>query len=489
MPKKSKSTGSKNKEQRPSSTDDEERKRKELIQQAKELKEKIENETKKRQDFQTKKKQLQFYWDLEKEELQNKNCEYERIEGNYDKIRKDHQCEIDLIRERIKLSLDQNQKQLIQFKNESKIELYKLQEEHLIEQRKHERNTMECHQHLRQMKTSHNIFLHQLRHDHDDEMKRLHEEYKIRFNEITVDAERKVKELKDEVEIELKDKLNDLENMKDEQVKDLLDKHDEVCTENNNDFDVTRYKTNMIESIMYYVNFFLTKNKLSVIVIKELTKLRHEYNRKVHSELDRIKALKEELSAKRYKFRQTEKKLNEVKAQNKSIVDPLNEVKVEVEKLKVELEQVKSEKQIYNQRKKELKVVEDKLKDVQWRYEVLFQRYELLQNERNDIKSNLEKSMLQMKQRNNLQSLMMHKIKSECIDILKGKHECILCNSNSSKENINENQNVQKQLLHKLEYALKLLNSFGGEENELTVSHEEKKMSQKLTNINEIKAI
>lgn len=168
---------------------------------------------------------------------------------------------------------------------------------------------------------------------------------------------------------------------------------------------------------------------------------------------------------------------------------------MEVEKLKVELEQVNNEKQIYNQRKNELKLVEDKLKDLQWRYEVLFQRYELLQNERNDIKSNVEKSMLQMKQRNNLQSLMMNKIKSECIDILKGKHECILCNSSSSKENINENQNVQNQLLHKLEYAIKLLNSFGEEnlekpsKNDRTVCHEEETMPQKVTNIKEIKAI
>lgn len=230
MAKKGDKKGSKKKSSTSSSstTNDEEIKRKELLQNAKNLKEQIENETKKKHEFETKVEQLKFYWNLEKQELENRTTEYERIEADQRRLKQDHERRIESIKERIKKTLYQNQNHLIKAKNESKVELYQSKEENSIDLRKKELNTMECQHHLRNMQIAHNNLLHQLRHDHDTSMKRLQDEFKLKFNDITVDAEQKVKEMKEEVEVEMKGKFSVIEEKKDQLVKDLLCQHEEV---------------------------------------------------------------------------------------------------------------------------------------------------------------------------------------------------------------------------------------------------------------------
>jgi len=215
----------------PPTPNDEEVKRTQLIEKAKTLKDEIEKERQTKIEFETKIKQLQFYWDLEKEELRKKKIEYENLEEKEAMMRREHESRVDIRKEQIKLLLHRNQNDLIKAKTESKVEFYKLQEEHLIELRKKEFGTMECHKYLRHMQNSQNNFLNQLRHDRDYDLKQIHEDFKIRFDEITIDADRKVRELKEEVEANMKDEFKVLEEEKEQQVKDLLYKHDEVRIE------------------------------------------------------------------------------------------------------------------------------------------------------------------------------------------------------------------------------------------------------------------
>lgn len=190
--------------------------------------------------------------------------------------------------------------------------------------------------------------------------------------------------------------------------------------------------------------------------------MRNKYNKKIHDELDTIKDLKAKLESKRYKLRQSEKKLNEVRTKNKSIVGPLKEVQIEAENLKIELEQVKSEKQVYNQRKLELKIAEDKLKDAQWRHEVLFQRYDLLESQKDKYGKEFSSLLLRKKQMKNLQSLMIQKLQKEYYDVLKEKYDLIV--SNNPQLNVTENNKdimleTQRMLLDKLQTTMDIVMS------------------------------
>ncbi len=170
-------------------------------------------------------------------------------------------------------------------------------------------------------------------------------------------------------------------------------------------------------SLVYYERYF---------ILQKLNQLRNQYNAKIHGELDKIKTLKDKLVSKRRKHRQSEKAFNELRIKNQNIVQPFERVKSEIEQLRLECVEFQGEKKLYNQRKRELKVAEDKLKDLQWRHEVLFQRFEILEKERDEVRSELEKSMLKGKQRHNLESRILEEKKHELYDMLEHSYNELL---------------------------------------------------------------
>ena len=227
MPKKKK--GSKKTSSSSSPEEDEhEAKRKALIKRAQQLKNDIENETKTKRDFETKLEQLKFYWDVEKKEFQKKKKEYEQRISDEEDIKKRHECRFHLMKEEMKHTLYRQQNDLIERKNETKAELYKVQGQYSVDKRKMEHRTMNCQYQLRSMQLSHNNFLAQLRSDHDEKVRRLQKEFKLKFHEITNDSERKVKEIKEEVEDQMNHDLKALEEKKERQVQEMVCKHEEV---------------------------------------------------------------------------------------------------------------------------------------------------------------------------------------------------------------------------------------------------------------------
>jgi hypothetical protein len=223
-----KKKGSKKKSSIPTPLDEGELERRELIQIAKDLKEKILNETAKKNELEAKLNQLQHDWDQHKDELQLKNVEREQIKDEQSKLRKSHGSHVDSVNESIKVSLHQNQCDLIKRKYDSNVELYKLQLHHSLEQQKKEENALECQLYLKNMQVSHNNFLMQLNGDYSNDVKRLQDQFRIKFAGISLDSERKLKEIREESELILKDKLQELEDKKERKVQDISTKNEKV---------------------------------------------------------------------------------------------------------------------------------------------------------------------------------------------------------------------------------------------------------------------
>ena len=160
-----------------------------------------------------------------------------------------------------------------------------------------------------------------------------------------------------------------------------------------------------------------------------------------------MKLLKDRFILKRKKLCQSEKTFNEFKKKNQNIVQPFEKVKSEVEQLRLDCIEFQSEKKLYNERKREFRIVEGKLKDLQWKHEVLFQRFEILEKEGDEIKSELEKSILQEKQMNNLHSLILEEKKKEFHDILEHYYNEMMARRSSD--------NVTQQIAQKIMDLLK----------------------------------
>lgn len=211
-----------------SESDSLEIKRKNLLQTAKELKAGIENEVKTKEEFEAKLKQVQFYWNLEKEELKRKEVQLQQREAKELELVRNHEEKVEGIKEGIKELLYQQQNDLIRAKNERRVELCKVHQQHCVEQRKKQSTSIDCQQHLRNIQVSQNNFLNQLKHSHENQIRQLQDDFKINFREITVDSERKIKALAEEVDIQLKKDLAALEEKKEAKVKEVLYEHDQV---------------------------------------------------------------------------------------------------------------------------------------------------------------------------------------------------------------------------------------------------------------------
>ncbi len=139
-----------------------------------------------------------------------------------------------------------------------------------------------------------------------------------------------------------------------------------------------------------------------------MNQLRKQYNDQLHGQLDKIQQLKNDLSIKRKQSRQAEKKSNELDGKNKRIVEPFERAKADLAKLEEDTKAFRSEKQLLSKRKSELKQEEETLKDLQWKHEVLFQSFELLTKERDNIEKEFEQSILKVQQEKNLSAMILN---------------------------------------------------------------------------------
>ena len=152
----------------------------------------------------------------------------------------------------------------------------------------------------------------------------------------------------------------------------------------------------------------------------------NKFNESIHGDLETIEQLKIELKTKKKQHRTAEKNMNELTVINRNIVEPYNNAQADLEKLAYDLKSFDQEKKSLEMRNKEMKKLEDKLKNGQWRYEVLFQRCEILERERDQCLKRNELDNLKNRQEVKLKILLkeenmieLHKLATQHLNLLR----------------------------------------------------------------------
>lgn len=128
-----------------------------------------------------------------------------------------------------------------------------------------------------------------------------------------------------------------------------------------------------------------------------------------HSNLDLIKTLKDELARLRSSDAQRQKQLGDTKRYHQKLVQPLQENLHLLEELKGDLqvhERNVTELSVVNDR---LAVVEDSLRQLSWDSEVLRQRTEQAELERDELREKLSDSLLEVQQKAGFRRLLLQK--------------------------------------------------------------------------------
>lgn len=140
---------------------------------------------------------------------------------------------------------------------------------------------------------------------------------------------------------------------------------------------------------------------------KAFDNIKRYFNNITHNNIELIKQNKTKISKKKTEINAIRKEVDELNAQRKKLEAPLMELIEENKRLKKEKLVYQQEKQKLARNKKKIKVLEDELRDLQLAQEVLEQRFEQLEQERDGLYDQFETSIHDVRQKTEFRAYVL----------------------------------------------------------------------------------
>ena len=144
------------------------------------------------------------------------------------------------------------------------------------------------------------------------------------------------------------------------------------------------------------------------------------------------------------KEERNEKMMAEVMAENKRLSEPLQAALNECEQLKKQVQNYEKDKMALRNTKGRLKLIEEKAKDLEWQHEVLLQRYNQVETERDGLKFSFTDKLVNIQQKSSLKSMMLEKKVQNLTEEVEKKEA-------EAKSNIIASSNLEEQMRAKKE--------------------------------------
>jgi hypothetical protein len=319
-------------------------------------------------EFQQQREKLNYFWIVEKKNLEDKKSDLRNKVREAQDLEEKHNVEIKVYKQRVKHLLFEHQNEATQLKTESETTLKLLEDENRVgisELKKDRRRLMID---LKELELAHEDYLKSLKQDQDRNITNLRQEFERKAKELQLKYDKKMKEVRDRREKARKQQITSIEQQKDAHIKRLMKKHEQAFAEIKN----------------YYTDI-------------------------THNNLDLIKSLKEEVAQMKKEELADEKMMLEISNENKHMSEPLKKALSDVEKLRAELNDYQRDKTHLREVKAEILVFEQKMKGLGWEHEVLLQRYERAQSERDRLYEQFQNSVFNVQQKSGFKHLLLEK--------------------------------------------------------------------------------
>eukprot|EP00941_MAST-03F_sp_MAST-3F-sp1_P002878 g2878.t1 len=346
----------------------EEQKRQSLIKQAKAVQRQIDQETSDFDQFQQQRDQLNYFWIVEKKNLENLKSERRHKDREMQDMEEKHQVDIKLYKQSVKHLLYEHQNEVTGAKHSSEMELTALQDSNRDARSDIKEDIRALKSKLKELDLTHDACLRSLKQTHDQDIWELRHMF-----------ERKAKEMQLKHQKKMKEERNILEKQRKLECHRIEDRKNKHCTR------------------------IMKEHEQAFAAIKDY------YHDITHNNLDLIKTLKEQVSEMKKKERLDEKQMTKITAENKRMYEPLKEALSDVERLRKEVEEYDKEKGLLQASKDKLLIREAKLKSLRWEQEVLEQRFDGTEKERDDLYSEFQKAVYTVKQKSGFKSLLIEK--------------------------------------------------------------------------------
>lgn len=344
------------------------------------LREELDREREERNYFQLERDKVNTFWEITKRQLDERKADLRNKEREAEEAEERHQVEIKVYKQKVKHLLYEHQNNITELKAESAVAIKLAQDEHKGKESDLRKDKRSLKVELKEQELSNEDVIKSLLRGKDEEITTLRNDFERQAKEIEAKYEKKMRTLRDELELRRKTEIHEIEERKNGQINTLMKNHEKAFSDIKN----------------YYND--ITLNNLAL-----------------------INSLKEQVEEMRKKEERLEKQMNEVMAENRKLIEPLQKAKEEVQELHKQLSNYEKDKASLQSAKARLRVQEDELKKLQWEHEVLRQRFEQTQKERDELYNKFVRAIHEVQQKGNFKNLLLEKKLTVITDTLEKK--------------------------------------------------------------------
>lgn len=344
------------------------------------LRTELDREREERNYFQLERDKVNTFWEITKRQLEEKKAELRNKDREMEDAEERHQIEIKVYKQKVKHLLYEHQNNIAELKAESTVALKLAQDNNRGNELDLRKDKRSLKVELKEQELAHEDVIKNLKMSHDTQITQLRSDFERQAKEIEQKYEKKMRALRDELDLRRKTEIHEIEERKNSQINTLMKNHEKAFSDIKN----------------YYND--ITLNNLAL-----------------------INSLKEQVEDMKKKEEWMEKQMNEVMAENKRLVEPLQKAKSEVEELSRQLANYEKDKQSLASAKARLKVNEQEYKALGWEHEVLEQRFEKVQAERDELYQRFVKAIHEVQQKSNFKNLLLEKKLGALADTLEKK--------------------------------------------------------------------
>uniref|UniRef100_A0A7S1XXH6 Growth arrest-specific protein 8 domain-containing protein n=1 Tax=Phaeomonas parva TaxID=124430 RepID=A0A7S1XXH6_9STRA len=319
-------------------------------------------------DFQQQREKINYFWIVEKKKLEDKKAELRNKEREVQDLEERHAVEIKMYKQRVKHLLHEFQDEVTKEKAEGERALKLAQDQNRAAESELKADRRALRLDLTDVDSSFKDYVKGMRKEQDRKTTMLRKDFERRASEVNDIYEDRMRTLREELESRRKSDLQGIEDAKDAHIERLMKAHERAFSE-----------------------------------------IKNYYNDITHNNLDLIKSLKEEVAEMKKTQQKEEKKLNEIKAENKRMKEPLRQAEEDVRRLEAEVESYESERTELRNTKSALLTLVDRVGTLRWEHEVLTQRFEGAKKERDDLYERFQATLHEVQQKASFRNLLLER--------------------------------------------------------------------------------
>ncbi|CAE7812281.1 DRC4, partial [Symbiodinium necroappetens] len=345
---------------RQAAAENEEKKRMEMIREAKRLRENCEREENHFHQFLMEREKINYFWIVEKKTLTEKQADLRNKQRELQDLEERQQIELKMFQQRLKHLRYHQQDEVVELKTDAELSLKLQEDHHRITEAEIKKDQRALKMEKKESEVAQQDFTRMLKLEQDG-------------------FDRKARDMQQKYELRMKTIREEMEKQRRKQIQKIEES-----------------KNAQIEQVM-------KKNNL------DFTEIKVYYQEITVSNFDSIKRLKEDYASIKKDENDDAKKMYDLEQRSKQLKEPMKKANQDVERLEREQVAYEEDKKRLTSVKEQIKQSETLLKRMEFQHEVLQQQLSQVTSEREDLYTKFQQAIYDVQQRSGLKNLILEK--------------------------------------------------------------------------------